>query len=70
MLWLISSNYSAQVTSCNIHEKDGKYQVWVEKPSGSTKLIKESKDKHEVGEIKSAIDFAITNGHKVLELDF
>lgn len=69
MLWLITGKQSHQITACNIHEVDGKYQVWVERSNGKSMKLKESHDLEEIEVYKKAIDFAVANGHKSLELD-
>lgn len=69
MLWLIIGDSSHEIISCNTYNKEGVYQVWVERPNGKTMKIGESKDPNEAKEIKDAIDFAIEHGHKVLNLN-
>lgn len=70
MLWLINKGQSNQIVSCNTHKTDGGvHQLWVEKPNGKTMKIVESKNAHEVAEVKDAIDFAIKIGKPSLELE-
>jgi hypothetical protein len=59
---------SEQIIACNIFSEKGNHQLWVERINGKTRKIKESKDFEEVNEVKEAIDFAIREGHKSLEL--
>lgn len=68
MLWLVIKGASHQICSCNIHEKEGTYQLWVERPNGKTLKIIESTIEKEVNEVKEAIDFAIRAGQPTLEL--
>jgi hypothetical protein len=60
---------SEQIVACNIHKVEQKYQLWVERANGKTRKIKESTKRDEVNEIKEAIDFAIREGHKSLEIE-
>lgn len=68
MLWLVMKGQSEQIIACNIYNENGKHQLWVERANGKTRKIKESKSFDEVNEVKEAIDFAIREGHKSLEL--
>lgn len=69
MLWLVKEETSYEIVSCNIHEQDGIYQVWVTRPNGKSLKIDENVDKKEVIFIKEAIDFAIEKGEKALRLE-
>jgi hypothetical protein len=69
MLWLITGDSSHEIVACNTHFKDGMHQIWVERTNGKTLMVKESRDKTVVDEIKDAIDFAISKGHKTLNLN-
>lgn len=68
MLWLIIGDSSYNIVSCNTCERDGMQQVWVERINGKTLKVKESSNKEDVMEVKSAIDWAIEHGHKTLKL--
>jgi hypothetical protein len=68
MLWLVMKGQSEQIVACNIYNEKGAHQLWVERANGKTRKIKESKSFDEVNEVKEAIDFAIREGHKSLEL--
>lgn len=68
MLWLIIGDASYEIVSCNIHFKEGKYQVWVERPNGKTIKINESTNEEDIKTIKEAIDYAISKGEKTLSL--
>lgn len=68
MLWLITEGQSCQITGCNVHNENNKYQVWVERTGGKTLKIAEGNEKDFIYDIKEAIDFAIENGEKVLKL--
>lgn len=69
MLWLINSNYSYYVNGCNICcGKNGKWQLWIERPSGANLMIIENEDHKEIKIIKDAIDFAVENNHRALKL--
>jgi hypothetical protein len=69
MLWLITGESSHEIISCNTIFRDGKHQIWVERPNGKTMKVGESSEQQEVHDIKDAIDYAIENGHKVLNLN-
>lgn len=69
MLWLVNKGSSHQIVSCNIHKEKDRYQLWVERISGKTLKIAESKNPDDVMVIKGAIDFAIREGHKTLEME-
>ena len=68
MLWVVKGNMSHQIISCNIHEEDGKYQIWITRPNGKTLKLEESENKDEILEIKEAIDFAIEHKESTLRL--
>jgi hypothetical protein len=68
MLWIVQDGESHEIISCNTYFRDGKHQLWIERPNGKTRLIAESEDKKIVEEIKEAIDYAIEHGHKTLRL--
>lgn len=68
MLWVNLGKESHQIISCNTFKEDGKYQLWIERPTGKTKKIFESTNEAEVQEIKDAIDYAIKKGEPSLEL--
>lgn len=69
MLWLINTNASYYVNGCNVCSgKNGKWQLWIERPSGANLMIQENDDKNEIKVIKDAIDFAIENNHRALRL--
>ena len=68
MLWLVKDDFSHQIISCNIHEENNVYQLWVTRPNGKSFKIDENKDKNEVLIIKEAIDYAIENKEPALRL--
>jgi len=68
MLWLVIGEASHQIIGCNIHERDGLYQLWVERVNGKTLKINENTDQKEVALIKEAIDYAIENKESTLRL--
>lgn len=68
MLWLVTNGQSCAITGCNIHSSNGKHQVWVERTGGKTLKIAESASLEDVQVVKEAIDYAVKNGEKVLEL--
>lgn len=68
MLWLVIGDESHQIISCNVHEEDGVYQLWISRPNGKNKKIDESKDKNEMILIKEAIDYAISKQDPILKL--
>lgn len=69
MLWLIVGDASHNIIGCNTCEKNGMHQVWVERVNGKTLKVRESKNKNDVQIVKEAIDYAIENGHKTLNLN-
>lgn len=69
MLWLIIGESSHSIISCNMFKQGEQHQVWVERPNGKTMRIIESTDPNEAKTVKDAIDFAIENGHKTLNLN-
>lgn len=72
MLWLIVKGASHQIISANIHSEkkpNGLHQLWVERPTGKTLKIIESRDMKEVKIVKDAIDYAIKHGDPSLELE-
>ena len=68
MLWLIVEGASYQIIGCNIHEKDGVHQLWVEQANGKPRKIAENTEKSEVTIIKGAIDYAIETNETTLRL--
>lgn len=68
MLWLVMEEGSYQIISCNTHKEGELYQLWVERPNHKSLKIIESNNMYDVQEAKDAIDYAIGQGHKVLEL--
>lgn len=71
MLWLIIGDSSHEIIACNIFETPkGKHQLWVERANRKSLLVVESDDREEVTEVKEAIDYAIRNGHKTLEVQW
>lgn len=68
MLWLIMDDVSHQIISCNTHEEEGIYQVWITRPNGKSVKVKESLNKEEIEIIKEAIDYAIEKREPVLRL--
>lgn len=71
MLWLNLGDVSHAIVSCNLHQKDeNAFQLWVERVNGKNLLVIEDKDREVVEEAKEAIDYAIQNGYKVLEIDW
>lgn len=69
MLWLVMDEASHEIKSCNTCEKDGLFQVWVERANGKSLKVNESSVREEVEVIKDAIDWAIQEGHKTLRLN-
>jgi len=69
MLWVIVGDASYEIVSCNVHEKDGIFSIWIERPNGKTLKLKESEKEEDVKIIKEAIDYAISKGEKTLVLE-
>ena len=67
-MWIKKENATYQIISANIHEDSDKYQVWVERPTGKSLKIFESKENQLAHEVKDAIDFALKSSIPVLEL--
>ena len=67
-LWLITKKASYQIIACNVHEKDGKHQLWVERANGKTLLIEENEDAREIQLIKEAIEYALETNETTLRL--
>lgn len=68
MLWVVIDKGSYQIISCNIFKRDGKIQLWAERPNGKSIKLMESEDKNEVELAKEAIDHCIKVGTPSLEL--
>lgn len=68
MIWLIKEDESIAIVSCNVHHKPDKYQLWVERPNGKTKVVYESQEKKDIIDMKEALDWAIENGHKTFSV--
>lgn len=68
MIWIIKNDMSHQIISCNIHNEDNKYQLWVTRPNGKNLKLEESVNKEEVMELKQAIDYAIEHNEQALRL--
>lgn len=69
MLWLITDKASYQIMGCNLAERNGIYEVWVERPNGTTRKVYESTDEHGASVVRNAIDFAIEKKDPVLRLN-
>ena len=67
-LWVKLKEQTHQITSYNVHEEAGKYQLWVTKANGRTLKVKESASKQEIVEYKEMIDFAVANSEPLVEL--
>ena len=68
MLWLVIKGASHQIISCNVHQENGKFQLWVERPNGKNMKIVEDTNEAEVLLVKEAIDYAIENNESTLRL--
>ena len=69
MLWLVTKGASYSITSCNLVEKDGKFQMWVERSNGRGLKVLESDDEAFVKDHKDAIDTAIRLGKQTFEME-
>lgn len=69
MIAIKKGERTTQIVACNTHEEEGEHQLWVEKPTGRTVCIARSTSKEEIQEIKDAIDYAISKGERMLELN-
>lgn len=70
MIWLIDGKASYQIQSCNIHEENGKSQLWVTRANGKSIKVRESSEHDEIAELKSAIDFAVNHGATTFDIGF
>jgi hypothetical protein len=68
MLWVVTETESLQITRCNTFEKEGKFQVWVERSNGKTFMLKQADNKEAIQEIKDMIDTAIAMKDPMLDL--
>jgi len=68
MFWLIIGDVSHQIMSCNIHNNNDKFELWVTRPNDKNLKIAESNDEADIREIKDAIDFAIEHGASALRI--
>lgn len=68
MFWLIIDDVSHQIMSCNIHNNNDKFELWVTRPNDKNLKIAESNDWADIREIKDAIDFAIEHGASALRI--
>lgn len=68
MFWLIIGDVSHQIMSCNIHNNNDKFELWVTRPNDKNLKIAESNDGADIREIKDAIDFAIEHGASALRI--
>lgn len=68
MFWLIIEDVSHQIMSCNIHQTNNKFELWVTRPNDKNLKIAESTDEVDIREIKDAIDYAIENGIPALRI--
>ena len=69
MLWLVIEGASHQIIGCNVHQRDNKYQLWVERVNGKTLLVYENMLEEEVSMVKDAIDHAIETKESTLRLN-
>lgn len=68
MIWIVKGDFSHEIISCNIHEEDGKYQLWVTRVNGKNLKLDENTNKDKMMEIKDAIDYAIEHKETALRL--
>ena len=68
MFWLIINDVSHQIMSCNIHDANNKFELWVTRPNDKNLKIAESDDVEDIREIKDAIDYAIEHGAAALRI--
>ncbi|RBP01212.1 hypothetical protein [Rossellomorea aquimaris] len=69
MFWINIGSETHQITSFNLYENHGTFQLWVERPNGKTMLVAESKDEEYVRNIKVKMDNAIESDKRLLTLD-
>lgn len=68
MLWLIKEDASHQIMSCNIHNANNIFELWITRPNDKNLKIAESTKQEDVAIIKEAIDYAIENSIPALRL--
>lgn len=68
MLWLIKEDASHQIMSCNIHNANNTFELWITRPNDKNLKIAESTKQEDVAIIKEAIDYAIENSIPALRL--
>jgi hypothetical protein len=68
MLWIILKNDSHSIIACNVCQRDGKYELWVTRPTGKSLKLMESKEEKDISTIKEAIDYAVEHGETALRL--
>ena len=56
------------VIAYNIHEKDGKHEMWIRKADGKALLIDRRDTEEEVRIYKNAFDYAIEKGERLVKL--
>ncbi len=54
--------------SCNIHNADNIFELWITRPNDKNLKIAESTQQKDITIIKEAIDYAIENGIPALRL--
>lgn len=67
-LWVKVKKATHQITSYNVHEEAGMYQLWLTKANGRTMKVIESANEADVLEVKEMIDFAVANSEPLVEL--
>jgi precorrin-3B methylase len=67
MIWIIMKDEAHLIVGYNTHERHGEYELWITKATGKTQLIA-SGNEDEVTLVKNAIQYAIENGKKLLDL--
>lgn len=67
MIWIVKDERSYQAIGANVAVSNGKYSLWIERPTGASVKIIEG-DKEEVEEYKEAIDFAVKSGERLFEI--
>lgn len=68
MICLIMHKESHQIVSTNIHEEDGKFQLWATKPNGKTLKVQQSTVEEDINMLKDAIDYAIEIGETAFRI--
>ncbi len=69
MISIIKGESTFTAMEHNIHQQDGKYQLWITRPNGKSFKVSEDDKVEKIQELKSAIDYAIEKGEAAFRID-